>query len=674
MYNLGGMIEEQLYQWSAASVTNGIVFALIVVFIVALIILIATRSGVLLRLLGFIHYTPNLLTSIGILGTFVGIVIGLLDFDVSDIDGSIGSLLEGLKTAFITSLAGMSLAILFKILDSSGLFRRKQEERSAEHVGPGEIYVELRAQREALERLGRVISGDEDSTLISQIRLLRSDGQEQSRHAIEQLRKQTEWQEQIYSTLAFQHQQFEAFSADLWKKLDAFAEMLSKQTEYQGNIYSGLLSQYHQFKEFSTDLWEKLDAFAEMLSKSATEQVINALKEVIADFNRNLTEQFGENFKALNAAVEKLVQWQENYREQISQMIDQYAQGVQAITQTEAAVAHISEESKQIPVTMGELKTVLETTQHQLAELDQHLAAFCDMRDRAVEAVPQIRAQMDTMVNEVSSAVKGAGEHIVTASQAASQAIVEGAKEFEDRVHRTNEDLTSASDQLANNSERIREQLEDTVKEINDQVRNMAIGVAENTKKVSDTLVNANKELGSSIKEVQFQVTDSIERMQKRLEKSAQDTNKHVRDTMAGAAENVKEITITLGSAHKDLQTSLKESQFQVTDSIETMQKRLEGALEEIFQAQTRAIARSFEAVEDELRKSVSTTGEAVNKQLEAIDKAMQQEVERVMNEMGKALAMISSQFTSDYSQLTDHMAQVVSQARSFNGRQKLSN
>jgi DNA anti-recombination protein RmuC len=637
-------------------VTNGIVFALLIVFIVALIILVATRNGVLLRLLGFIHYTPNLLTSIGILGTFVGIVIGLLEFDVSDIDSSIGSLLEGLKTAFITSLAGMSLAILFKILDSSGLFRSKQEEKSAEHVGPEEIYAELHAQREALERLGRIISGDEDSTLISQIRLLRSDGQEQSRHAIEQLRKQTECQEQVYSTLTFQHQQFEAFSADLWKKLDAFAEMLSKQTEYQGNIYSGLLSQYHQFKEFSTDLWEKLDAFAEMLSKSATEQVINALKEVIADFNRNLTEQFGENFKALNAAVEKLVQWQENYREQVGQMIDQYAQGVQAITQTEAAVAHISEESKQIPMTMSELKIVLETTQHQLAELDRHLAAFRDMRDRAVEAVPQIRAQMDTMVNEVSSAVKGAGEHIVTASQA------------------VNESLTSASDQLANNSERIREQLEDTVKEINDQVRNMAIGVAENTKTVSDTLVNANKELRTSIKEVQFQVTDSIERMQKHLEKSVQETNKHVRDTMAGAAENVKEITITLGSAHKDLQMGLKEAQSQVTDSIEMMQKRLEGALEEIFQAQTRAIARSFEAVEEELRKSVSTTGEAVNKQLEAIDKAMQQEVERVMNEMGRALAAISGQFTKDYSQLTDQMAQAVSRSQRFNGRQKLSN
>lgn len=59
-----------------------------------------------------------------------------------------------------------------------------------------------------------------------------------------------------------------------------------------------------------------------MMSKSATEQVINALKEVISDFNNNLVEQFGENFKQLNAAVLELVQWQENYKQQLLQMTE----------------------------------------------------------------------------------------------------------------------------------------------------------------------------------------------------------------------------------------------------------------------------------------------------------------------------------------------------------------
>ena len=67
----------------------------------------------------FVSYAPTLLTSLGILGTFVGIVIGLMHFKPDDIDASIPALLEGLKTAFITSLAGMGSAILFKVLTTT---------------------------------------------------------------------------------------------------------------------------------------------------------------------------------------------------------------------------------------------------------------------------------------------------------------------------------------------------------------------------------------------------------------------------------------------------------------------------------------------------------------------------------------------------------------------------
>ena len=63
--------------------------------------------------------TTNLVTNyastMGVLGTFVGIFWGLRDFNVADIQMSIPALLEGLKTAFITSIVGMSVSLLLKI-------------------------------------------------------------------------------------------------------------------------------------------------------------------------------------------------------------------------------------------------------------------------------------------------------------------------------------------------------------------------------------------------------------------------------------------------------------------------------------------------------------------------------------------------------------------------------
>ena len=61
----------------------------------------------------------SIIMSAGVLGTFVGIFIGLLSFNTSDIESSVPLLLEGLKTAFYTSILGMGLAILLSIIQKS---------------------------------------------------------------------------------------------------------------------------------------------------------------------------------------------------------------------------------------------------------------------------------------------------------------------------------------------------------------------------------------------------------------------------------------------------------------------------------------------------------------------------------------------------------------------------
>ena len=55
----------------------------------------------------WVEQLPSLVSTIGVFGTFVGITIGLINFDTDDIAGSIPELLSGLSTAFFTSLAGM---------------------------------------------------------------------------------------------------------------------------------------------------------------------------------------------------------------------------------------------------------------------------------------------------------------------------------------------------------------------------------------------------------------------------------------------------------------------------------------------------------------------------------------------------------------------------------------
>ncbi len=59
---------------------------------------------------------PDIFTSLGILGTFVGLVWGLKDFnttDLNNISSSVSALLDGIKVAFLTSIYGIAFSIIY---------------------------------------------------------------------------------------------------------------------------------------------------------------------------------------------------------------------------------------------------------------------------------------------------------------------------------------------------------------------------------------------------------------------------------------------------------------------------------------------------------------------------------------------------------------------------------
>jgi len=82
--------------------------------------------------------SPALLTTIGVLGMFVGIFIGLVNFDVGNIDKSVPPFLEGMKVAFVTSILGVGSAVFLRVI-----YAAIPRKALAESVGPEEIYSVL---------------------------------------------------------------------------------------------------------------------------------------------------------------------------------------------------------------------------------------------------------------------------------------------------------------------------------------------------------------------------------------------------------------------------------------------------------------------------------------------------------------------------------------------------
>jgi hypothetical protein len=115
---------------------------------------------------------PTLLTTLGIFFCFSGIAWGLLDFNPGDIKGSVPQLLRGIRTSFWASVFGIGWALTIKLrvllLGSPPLAK----------VGAtaGATVDDLAEQ---LNRLNRSVAGtDGDSTLLTQVKLLRTESNE----------------------------------------------------------------------------------------------------------------------------------------------------------------------------------------------------------------------------------------------------------------------------------------------------------------------------------------------------------------------------------------------------------------------------------------------------------------------------------------------------------------
>lgn len=76
-------------------------------FVIAWIYIATSNSTKLRKRRKWLEQLPSVIATLGVLGTFLGITKGLLSFDTNDLDTSIPLLLDGLKTAFFTSLLGM---------------------------------------------------------------------------------------------------------------------------------------------------------------------------------------------------------------------------------------------------------------------------------------------------------------------------------------------------------------------------------------------------------------------------------------------------------------------------------------------------------------------------------------------------------------------------------------
>jgi hypothetical protein len=319
------------------------------------------RKGVN-RIIPYVYDTiPNVYTTIGVLGTFVGIYFGLRGFDENNITESIPTLLKGLKTAFTTSIWGISLSLVFGKISQVVL-------RSAELKLPSKANNELAALQEinetlwkfgeetnlSLQRLEKSLISEMDDSISTQLVRLRNKfselliTNENQNHSLNKIQEALGGDDD--TTMLTQIQKLRAEQLDNSKDLNKNIEWIVESINQNNKLITG-----------------KFDEFSELLARNNTEALVDVMTKATEEFNSQMSSLIEklvqENFQELNNSVQLMNTWQQDNKEMITSLTNQFNAVSEDLQITSSSIKEITANTSQLTNNNGHLTKLIEELQ-----------------------------------------------------------------------------------------------------------------------------------------------------------------------------------------------------------------------------------------------------------------------------------------------------------------------
>ena len=366
-----------------------------------------------------VNAIASIVTVIGVLGTFGGIAWGLVNFDPQNIEASVPELLKALRFAFVTSIVGIFLSILLKWR----VLHERQEQ--GEKTDTGATIDDL---AETLRAIEKSLTGDGDSTVLTQLQKLRT-----------------------------------------------------------------------TFSDKQDDLIDAFKDFATQMAENNTQALIKALEEVMKDFNAKINEQFGDNFKQLNEAVGRINDWQEQYRQQMDELAEEFRIAADSIEKSRQSLEIIAERSDAIVSSAEKLNPILQTLQDQIE-------AFSALADNARNAFPIIEGRLNQLTDDFSKVVTKTIDDSHAFMNKQREALGDQSQQLKEMVENTSTRLQEMTDDF---SKVVRETIDDS----HDSMEDQREALQNFTGVIGDVIQNTSQELESIVEATNRQLRTETERV-----------------------------------------------------------------------------------------------------------------------------------------------------------------
>lgn len=414
-------------------VSLGIITAFFVAFLI--IILKLKVDNKLTSNRRTVEFMPTVISSLGVLGTFFGITSGLMSFDAGNLDSSIPELLNGLKTAFFTSLAGMLFSMIL-----NGLLNRKQDKRdggisdinqaasqiskSVQEMSEANTSViksiqEQLTQQESerhdfYETVKQVMTTIAESQhgIGSAIQAL-VNSQTSATSIIEELNQTTSRQTQHLNTITNFSSEIRENTNHIGEVNDVVSNLISIQEEVNTNvgrmreiIHGEVLEIEDNMNNTNRMLEEKFNEFSELLKKSNTEALVEVMKTVTEEFqtqmNTLISKLVQENFEQLNTSVQRLNQWQQDNKEMISSLTLQYKEMSDNFENTSTTLTNVKNDTTTLVSEGGKLHQLVDALNQVIVDDSHFIETTRELRQTAELSKSNMEAftESTTSLNE----------------------------------------------------------------------------------------------------------------------------------------------------------------------------------------------------------------------------------------------------------------------------------
>ncbi len=185
---------------------------------------------------------------------------------------------------------------------------------------------------------------------------------------------------------------------------DLVAQLRDLERSVAGADESALLGQVKRSRIDCNDRLDKLNHsfqhFAQQVVATNQAALVQALTKIVGDFNVSLNEQFGQNFKELNAAVAKLVLWQKQYEQQLNSLIEE-----EITTRNNLAAAALS------IATFVDKAAVFTPTVEWSERLDTTLRDLAGLSTAATTGIRQMELKMAELSRQVERVARAGREN-----------------------------------------------------------------------------------------------------------------------------------------------------------------------------------------------------------------------------------------------------------------------